>query len=55
MKALKQEIKDQRVTFNEVQVNGERIQNSFASSKKVLQWHIESMKNNPYVKGIKVN
>lgn len=55
MKALKQEIKDQRVTFNEVQANGECIQKSFTCSKKVIQWHIESMKNNPYIKGVKVN
>jgi len=55
MKALKQDIKDQRVTFNEVQANGEFIQKSFTCSKKVLQWHLEAMKNSPYIKGVKVN
>lgn len=55
MKAFKQGIKDQRVTFNEVQANGECIQKSFTCSKKVLQWHMQTMKNNPYVKGVKVN
>ena len=54
MKALKQEIKDQRVTFNEVQANGACIQKFFTCSKKVLQWHIESMRNNPYIQGVNV-
>lgn len=55
MKALRQEIKDQRVTFSEVQANGESVQKSFTCSKKVLQWHLEAMNNNPYIKGVKVN
>ena len=55
MKVLKQEIKGQRVTFNEVQANGECIQKSFTCSKKVLEWHLRAMKDNPYVKGVKVN
>ena len=55
MKALKQEIKDKRVTFNEVQANGNFIQKSFTCSKKVLQWHLGNMRNNPYIKGVKVN
>lgn len=55
MKALKQEVKDQRVIFSELQANGEFIQKSFTCSKKVLSFHLQAMKNNPYVKGVKVN
>lgn len=55
MKPSKQDPKDQRISFSEVQPNGQFTQKSFTCSKKVLQWHMESMKNNPYVKDVKVN
>lgn len=50
-----QDLKDQRISFSEVQPNGQFMQKSFTCSKKVLQWHLDSMRNNPYVKDVKVN
>lgn len=45
-------VKSRKITFSEKTTQGSYQQKSFSCSEKTLDFHLQLMKNNPYVKDV---